>query len=103
MNDPFAEEGGGAVPPAFTAEEKARITTLLLETGERLFTGQGLRKTSLEELMAPTGVAKSSFYVFFDSKEALYLELMLRRSAEVKGRVIDGALLRADDVREGLR
>ncbi len=91
------------MPPAFTAEEKARITALLLETGAKLFTGQGLRKTSLEELMAPTGVAKSSFYVFFDSKEALYLELMLRQSGEVKRRVVDSALLSADDPREGLR
>jgi AcrR family transcriptional regulator len=91
------------MPPAFTAEEKARITRLLLETGEKLFTGQGLRKTSLEELMAPTGVAKSSFYVFFDSKEALYLELMLRQSGEVKRRVIDEALLSTGDTREGLR
>ncbi|MGP3913307.1 TetR/AcrR family transcriptional regulator [Nonomuraea sp. 10N515B] len=91
------------MPPAFTAEEKARITRLLLETGEKLFTSQGLRKTSLEELMTPTGVAKSSFYVFFDSKEALYLELMLRQSGDVKRRVIDGALLSTDDTREGLR
>ncbi|WP_066939914.1 TetR/AcrR family transcriptional regulator [Microtetraspora fusca] len=91
------------MPPAFTAEEKAHITALLLETGEKLFTAQGLRKTSLEELMAPTGVAKSSFYVFFDSKEALYLELMIRQSGEVKRRVIDGGLLSTDDPREGLR
>jgi AcrR family transcriptional regulator len=90
------------MPPAFTAEEKVRITALLLETGERLFTSQGLRKTSLEELMAPTGVAKSSFYVFFNSKEDLYLELMVRQSAEVKRKVIDGALLATTDVREGL-
>ncbi|MFF0869009.1 TetR/AcrR family transcriptional regulator [Nonomuraea sp. NPDC050227] len=91
------------MPPAFTAEEKARITALLLANGEKLFTGQGLRKTSLEELMAPTGVAKSSFYVFFDSKEALYLELMLRQTGEVRRRVIDGALMSADDPREALR
>lgn len=91
------------MPPAFTAEEKARITEQLLETGGRLFTAQGLRKTSLEELMAPTGVAKSSFYVFFDSKEDLYLELMVRQSAEVKRKVVDGALLAADGPRDGLR
>ncbi|GGT22429.1 TetR/AcrR family transcriptional regulator [Nonomuraea spiralis] len=91
------------MPPAFTVEEKTRITALLREAGRKLFTSQGLRKTSLEELMAPTGVAKSSFYVFFDSKEALYLELMLQQAGEVKRRVIDGALLSTDDPREGLR
>ncbi|MFJ2032232.1 TetR/AcrR family transcriptional regulator [Streptosporangium sp. NPDC087985] len=91
------------MPPAFTAEEKTRITRLLLETGQRLFTSQGLRKTSLEDLAAPAGIAKSSFYVFFDSKEALYLELMLRQSAEVKRKVIDQALLTDPAPREGLR
>jgi AcrR family transcriptional regulator len=91
------------MPPALSAAEKARIRRLLLENGQRLFTTQGLRKTSLEELVAPAGVAKSTFYVFFDSKEALYLELMLRQTGEVKRKVIDGALLAENDTREGLR
>ncbi|MGN9843965.1 DUF6653 family protein [Nonomuraea sp. H19] len=43
------------------------------------------------------------FYVFFDSKEALYLKLMLHQSGEVKRRVVDGALLSTGDTREGLR
>lgn len=91
------------MPPALSSEEKARITALLLDTGHRLFTTVGLRKTTLDELMAPTGVAKSSFYLFFDSKEALYLELMLRQTAEVKRRVVDEALLAGSDTRDGLR
>lgn len=91
------------MPPAFSAEEKARITQMLLDTGHRLFTAQGLRKTSLDELVRPAGIAKSSFYVFFDSKESLYLELMMRQVAEVKRRVIDEALLYGDDTRDQLR
>ena len=91
------------MPPAFSAAEKAHITRLLLDNGLRLFTTQGLRKTSLEDLVAGTGIAKSTFYVFFDSKEALYLELMLAQMAEVKGRVIDGALRKEPGTRAGLR
>jgi len=91
------------MPPALSTAERHRITEQLLETGHRLFTTQGIRKTSLEELVAPSGIAKSTFYVFFDSKEALYLELMLRQTAEVKRRVIDGALLTGTDTRDGLR
>ncbi|UBU18450.1 TetR/AcrR family transcriptional regulator [Nonomuraea gerenzanensis] len=91
------------MPPAFSAAEKARITRLLLDNGLRLFTTQGLRKTSLEDLVAGTGIAKSTFYVFFDSKEALYLELMLAQMAEVKSRVIDGALRKEPGTRAGLR
>ena len=71
------------MPTPFSAEERARITERLLETGRRLFTTQGLRKTSLDDLVAPAGIAKSSFYAFFDSKEALYLELMLRQAPEL--------------------
>ncbi|MQA88196.1 MAG: TetR family transcriptional regulator [Streptosporangiales bacterium] len=91
------------MPGPFTAEEKARITRLLLDTGFRLFTTQGLRKTSLDDLVRPAGIAKSSFYLFFDSKEALYLELMIGQAAEVKRRVVDQALLRGTDTRDSLR
>lgn len=76
---------------------------MLLETGQRLFTSQGLRKTSLEELVVTAGIAKSSFYAFFDSKEALYLELMLERMTGVKRKVIDRALLAETSTRAGLR
>ncbi|MBE3000679.1 TetR/AcrR family transcriptional regulator [Nocardiopsis sp. HNM0947] len=91
------------MPPTFTQKERERVTGILLETGLRLFTTQGLRKTSLAELVAPAGIAKSSFYAFFDSKEALYLTLMERRSGEVRKRVIDDALLSTPDTREALR
>ncbi|GAA3714689.1 hypothetical protein GCM10022224_095420 [Nonomuraea antimicrobica] len=72
---------------AFTAEERARIARVLLDAGEELFTTQGLKKTSLEELVAPAGIAKGSFYAFFDSKESLYLEVMLGRAPRVAARV----------------
>jgi AcrR family transcriptional regulator len=91
------------MPAAFTETERARITERLLANGERLFTAQGLRKTSLEDLVSGTGIAKSSFYQFFAAKEALYLELMMRQSAAVKREVVDEALLSTEDVREGLR
>jgi AcrR family transcriptional regulator len=82
------------MPSPFSAEDRARITEHLLDAGRFLFTTQGLRKTSLDDLVAPAGIAKSSFYAFFASKEALYLELMLRQAPELHGRlaaVLDGA------------
>jgi len=68
---------------AFTSDEKDRIVRVLVETAERLFATQGLKKTSLDELVQPAGIAKGSFYAFFDSKESLYLEVMLRRAPQV--------------------
>ncbi|MEV1174059.1 helix-turn-helix domain-containing protein [Nonomuraea sp. NPDC049784] len=46
----------------------------------QLFATQGLKKTSLDELVAAPGIAKGSFYAFFDSKEELYKEVMIRRA-----------------------
>lgn len=91
------------MPRGFTAQERDRIGQALLDAGRDLFTRQGLRKTALEELVAPAGIVKSTFYQFFDSKEALYLQLMLDEAGQVKAQVIDQALLSTPDTREGLR
>ncbi|MFE3454530.1 TetR/AcrR family transcriptional regulator [Nonomuraea sp. NPDC059194] len=91
------------MPPAFSEEERSRITEQLIDTATRLFSAQGLRKTSLEELTAPAGIAKSSLYAFFDSKEDLYLEAMLRQNEQVRRRVIDEGLNRGTDTRDALR
>lgn len=48
-------------------------------------------------------MAKSSFYLSFDSIEALYLGLVSRRTAETKRLVIDEASLKAADPPDGLR
>jgi AcrR family transcriptional regulator len=89
------------MPPRFSDEERARITEQLLDTGRHLFTTQGLRKTSLDDLVAPAGIAKSSFYAFFGSKEALYLELMLRQAPELYGQ-LGKVLAEAGDARAAL-
>ncbi|MEV0229809.1 TetR/AcrR family transcriptional regulator [Nonomuraea sp. NPDC050786] len=78
---------------AFTAEDRARITESLLDAAEELFATQGLKKTSLDELVAASGIAKGSFYAFFDSKEELYKEVMIRR-APMLGRRLAAALNR---------
>jgi len=65
------------VASTFTDAEKNQIRQQLLDTGRELFATYGLKKTSIVDLTQPAGIAKSSFYAFFDSKEALYLELLI--------------------------
>lgn len=72
---------------AFDDADRERITAALLRSGEALFAAQGLRKTSLAELVAPAGIATSSFYAFFAAKEALYLELLIRRAPRLGERL----------------
>lgn len=63
--------------PTFTETEKTHIRGRLMAAGRELFAARGVKKTSIEDLTRPAGIAKSSFYAFFDSKEALYLELLM--------------------------
>jgi AcrR family transcriptional regulator len=63
------------MPKAFTAQEKELIQRRLLEEGYKQFSAYGLRKTSIEELAAAAGISKGAFYLFYASKEALFLDV----------------------------
>jgi AcrR family transcriptional regulator len=84
----------------FTDEERDRIRKELLAAGRELFTRYGLKKTTLRELTEPLGIAKSSFYIFFDSKEALYWELLLAEGPEIEARVRAAVDAAGDETRE---
>ncbi|SHE94146.1 transcriptional regulator, TetR family [Seinonella peptonophila] len=73
--------------PQFTQREKEQIKEQLLTTARKLFATKGLKKTSLEELTSSVGIAKSSFYIFFESKEVLYLELLDEDGPGIEERV----------------
>jgi AcrR family transcriptional regulator len=85
--------------PSFTEVEKAHIREELLEVGRELFATRGLKKTSIEDLTRPAGIAKSSFYAFFESKEALYLELLMMERRRMKEE-ISATFPATDDARE---
>ena len=87
---------------AFTEEEKAHIQLRLLELGRTLFLSQGLKKTSIEDLTQPLGIAKSTFYLFFESKEDLYLELLMQERARLEQQVIAASFDTISDTCEAL-
>jgi AcrR family transcriptional regulator len=78
----------GANMPTFSNAEREYIRSALLENAHRLFVQRGLKKTSLEELTGAVGIAKSSFYSFFESKEDLYLELLALERPEAEARLL---------------
>lgn len=59
----------------FTNEQRAQIRELLLQSARRHAIHTGVVKTSLEMLTCDAGISKSSFYKFYASKEALFLEV----------------------------
>jgi len=62
--------------PRFSENEKQRIHSKLRFEGERLFTTYGIKKVTIDELVKAAGIAKASFYTFYESKEYLYLDIV---------------------------
>ncbi len=73
------------MPRAFTEAERERVRARLLAAAREAMPRTGLRRTPVEQLTRSAGIAKGSFYLFFESREALLLELL--RSAEAEARV----------------
>lgn len=73
--------------PRFSETEKELIKSNMMQEAHQLFIHKGLKNTSLEELTSAVSVAKSSFYVFFESKEQLYLDLLVREGEAIEQEV----------------
>jgi AcrR family transcriptional regulator len=73
-----------------------------METGLACFTRYGLKKTTIEDLVKPLKISKAAFYHFFDSKEALFAELLMERFPAMQRRVVERSLRATDNVREAI-
>lgn len=86
----------------FTPEQREAIRGRLFESACRHAREDGLKKTSLETLTADAGIAKSSFYRFYESKELLFLEVAASWEQELLARAaaaLGGEGLRTDKER----
>jgi AcrR family transcriptional regulator len=80
------------VPRPFSPEERAQITQRLREVGRSAFTTYGLRRVTVDDLARAAGISKGAFYLFFDSKEALLLDLFERFEADFQRDLLDRVL-----------
>lgn len=63
----------------FSEQEKEYITARLIQECESMWGRFGYKKTNVNELCQKVGIAKGTFYLFFDSKEQLFLEVLNQR------------------------
>lgn len=61
---------------SFTEREKENIKRNLQEACKQSWTQYGYKKTSVDDLCRQTGISKGAFYLFFESKEALFCEVL---------------------------
>jgi AcrR family transcriptional regulator len=73
------------MPKGFSEREKSLITKILLEQGYKMFSMYGLKKTNIDEIAKASGISKGAFYNFFESKEALFMDVI--EEAEKRARL----------------
>ena len=61
---------------SFTKREKENIKRSLQEACKQSWTQYGYKKTSVDDLCRQVGISKGAFYIFFESKEALFCEVL---------------------------
>ena len=77
------------MPKAFSEHEKEAIRAQMQEKGKQLFERQGIKKTSVNELAQAAGISKGAFYLFYESKEELLMEILEGLEADFRTRIFD--------------
>jgi AcrR family transcriptional regulator len=72
------------MPKAFTEHERSVIGKRLLHQGYKHFSAYGLAKTNVEELAKAAGISKGAFYIFYESKEALFMDVIEEAELRVR-------------------
>ena len=91
--------------PEFGEADKTRASNkreLILNAGLRLFSHQSYQNVTMEQVASLAGVAKGTLYLYYPSKDALYLGI-LRNGLDATFGDYDSMLRSTEDVRERLR
>jgi len=77
------------MPRAFSEDERETIRRELVQVGRKLLAKQGIRRTKVSELTREVGIAPGSFYAFFESKEALFLEVIEEEEILIRRSIVE--------------
>jgi len=69
-------------------KQKAEVKSALVQAGEELFRTNGFMETTIEEITRTAGVARGTFYNYFQTKEDLAIEI-LYETEELTAKQID--------------
>ena len=77
------------MPKSFTEKEREEIRTKLMNACKQNWSKQGYKKTSVDLLCKESGISKGAFYIFFESKEALFCEVICHLNNQIYRRIND--------------
>lgn len=88
------------MPRAFSEREKETIRAQMREKGKKLFEKQGLKKTSVDDLTEAGGISKGAFYLFYESKEELFMEILEELESDFRSQIFDFSTSPQQDARQ---
>ncbi len=83
-----------------------RTRQKVLDAAEQVFGRDGFHRASIVDITRAAGVGQGTFYLYFPSKEALFVELVRQMGHEMRRRLAESATgrpSRSEAEREGLR
>ena len=75
-------------PKAFTEDEKKIVRSKLMEAAMKYLATTGIKKTTVEELARAAGISKGAFYLFYESKELLFLDALEEEQTKIHEAII---------------
>ncbi|MGK0606000.1 TetR/AcrR family transcriptional regulator [Enterococcus gilvus] len=75
------------MPRELTPDEKARNKQMLVDKGRALVYQHGIKKVSVDDVVASAGIAKGSFYHYFSSKDEFLYAIVYQIHRELFGRL----------------
>jgi AcrR family transcriptional regulator len=87
-------------PKAFTEDEKGIVRSKLVEAALKFLSTTGIKKTTVEELARAAGISKGAFYMFYESKELLFLDALEEVQSKIHEEIIS-QIQKSSDKREG--
>jgi AcrR family transcriptional regulator len=75
-------------------DKKAEI----LRCGKELFSTKGFKDTSVSDITKLAGLATGTFYLYYPSKDALFMEIYIEENAKLKREIMKTIDLEADPI-----
>lgn len=91
------------MPKAWSKQEKEIIRKNLISESRKLFEKYGLQKTTVDEIVRAARISKGSFYLFYESKEELYFDVLETVEGEFREKMFENALKPGKNKRESFK
>ncbi|NLI54269.1 MAG: TetR/AcrR family transcriptional regulator [Clostridiales bacterium] len=72
------------MPKTFTETEREYISERLISEAQKCLALYGIRKTTVDELIRRVNIPKGTFYLFYESKDRLFFDVILKFNDEVQ-------------------